>query len=215
MRAIRYFLLIYILLITSNTYGQDFLFDKKSKNSIQLGLFYSFDTNLSSDIIEIDQYSGYNVNNNQSFNAGLNLQYYILRNFAFYSGMSYSTREFEGKYYCENCLLVDNPHLQKFNLQFLQIPTTVRYYPYQNNIGVFGELGFLNQIKLGNSKNNTLERNAYSLSAVLGAGTKYNIGYGLTVQLAAKYTHNLSEIFKEAEYSYKVLGIQLSVLKQL
>lgn len=216
MGAIRYFLFLTILMVTSNAYAQEFSFDGASKSNIQVGLYYSLDTNLSSDNIEFDQYSGYKTNYNQNnFTAGLNLQYFMLRNFALYSGVSYSKRQFNGTFYCYTCDIVGTIQPQKFSLQFIQIPITVRYHPYKNKIGVFGELGLQNQLMLRKSNTNALEGNTYSVSAILGAGVEYSFGHGLTAQLSAKYTDSLSEIFKKADYSYKILGIQLSFLKEL
>lgn len=215
MKTIRYIFVLPILVIASNVYGQDATYNNSAQSKLQLGVSYSSDINLSAEEIAFSQNTGYKTNYNQyNFTIGLNAQYFIIENFALQSGLSYSSRQFEGTFYCYVCDVIGDPFKpQKISLQFLQVPIAVKYYPYNSKIGFFGKLGVLNQFMIGKPDIERLEENTYLLSALLGAGVKYRLNYGFTTQLSVRYTNSLSDTFKNADYSYNMLGMQLSLLK--
>ncbi len=218
MRVIKFFLFVTVLMIASNTYAQNSLPENQQNNNFRVGLFYSLDTNLSGDIElndEVGYRSKYNRNN---FTAGLNLQYSINNNLALQSGINYSNRDFSGTYYCNVCDFVTSPQQEEINLQFLQVPAALKYSNYFNNLGFFGKIGVLNQFLVKESNNYEfyeLEANSYSLSGVLGAGIAYNFGHGFSAALSANYTNRITQIFEDADYSYKTLGIQLNLSLEL
>jgi hypothetical protein len=215
MPVIKYFLLFTVLIISTNTYAQN---ENDQKNNLRVGVFYSLDTNLSGDI-ELSDEIGYRTTyNRNNFTAGLNLEYSISKNLALQSGVNYSKRDFSGTYYCNLCDFTTPPQQEEINLQFLQVPAKLKYSNYFNNVGFFGKVGVLNQLLVKESNNYEfyeLEANSYSLSGILGAGIAYNFGGGFSTALSANYTNGITQIFEDADYSYKTLGIQLNFSLEL
>ena len=217
MKTIRYILFVTAFMLASNVYAQDISTYKSQKNDIKIGLFYSNDLNFSSDDITFTQESGFHNDYNQfNFTTGLTFDYYFSSNFSLGSGASYANRDFSGLYYCNVCSFQPlGPQKEEINLQFVQVPVTIRYYPYNKKIGLFGELGILNQLAINKSTSYQLNGNTYSLSGIAGAGIAYNISHTYSVQLITKYTKALSNIFRNADYDYRVLSFQLSLTKRL
>lgn len=217
MRVIRCLLFVSVLMIASNTHAQNVLSENGQKQNLRVGLFYSLDTNLSGDNIELSDEVGYRTKyNRNNFSAGLNLQYSIIKNVALQSGVSYSNRDFSGTYYCNVCDFITPPQQEEIKLQFLQVPAVLKYSNYFNDLGFFGKIGALNQFLVKEPNNNyELEANSYSLSGILGAGMEYNFGHGFSTAFSANYVNGLTQIFEDAEYSYKTLGIQLTLSIEL
>lgn len=215
MKIIRYIVVAAILMIASSAYGQVATYNNLEQSKLQLGLFYSYNQNISSDNITLRQETGFRNDYDQfNFTVGLTALYYLNNNFALRSGASYANRSFSGTFYCNVCIFAPpGPQQEKIELQFIQVPIAIRYYPYNQKIGVFGEVGIFNQFMINKPALKRLKEHIYSVSAILAAGLKYRFNYGFTAQLSVKYTDSLSEIFKNADYSYKVLGVQLSLLK--
>lgn len=218
MWVVRYFFFVPILLIVApNAYGQGVSSGNAQKGNLRVGLFYSFDANLSAENIESSQETGYRTRYNKgNFTTELNLQYAMIRNLALQSGVSYSDRQFTGTYYCNVCDFITPPQPEEINLQFLQVPILLKYYPYIRDIGFFGKVGVLNQFMIDKPNiKYELEGHTYSLSGMVGAGIGYNFGHGFTAEISAEYTKGLTQIFKSADYSYNILGVQLSFLKKI
>lgn len=216
MRVIRCLLFITVLMIASNTYAQNVLSQNEQKNNLRVGLFYSLDTNLSGDNIELSDEVGYRTKyNRNNFTAGLNLQYSIIKNFVLQSGVSYSNRDFSGTYYCNLCDFITPPQQNEINVQFLQFPVALKYSNSFNNLDFFGKIGVLNHFLVEEPNNYELEANSYSLSGILGVGMEYNFSHGFSTALSANYTNGLTKIFEDANYSYKTLGIQLNLSIEL
>src|SRR5699024_409955 len=119
---------------------------------------------------------GYRINYNKTyFTAGINLEYYLLKNFILHSGVSYSNRSFDGTYYCNVCQYIGSSQKPiKINLRFFQIPISGRRYLYINEFGLFGELGILNQLLVDKPIQSTrLDARTYSLSGIAGVGIEY------------------------------------------
>lgn len=222
METIKYVFVIIILTTASNTYGQSISFDK-TKSNVQIGLFYSYNRNLSSDNIVFDPETGfYNDYDRYNFTSGLTIAYFFSNNFALHSGVSYANRSFNGLFYCNSCSFYGpGPRRQKVNLKFIQVPVALRLYPYNRRISFFGELGIINQIMFEFNEPTTygaagqLHGNTYSLSGMVGAGAAYNFSPAFSVQLSVKYTNGLSNIFGNADYDYRILGIQLGLKRKL
>jgi hypothetical protein len=209
-------------MIASNTHGQS-ISSNKTENRIQIELYYSYNQNLSSENIDFSREIGFHNDYDRfNFTTGLNVVYFLNNNFALYSGMSYANRSFTGLFYCNACNFVGSgPQREKANLKFIQFPVALRIYPYNNKIGIFGELGIINQIMFGFNKLNTygatdqLKGNTYSLSGMIGAGVVYNFSPEFSAQLSVKYTNGLSNIFANADYNYRILGVQLGIKRKL
>ncbi|MEL7834246.1 outer membrane beta-barrel protein [Fodinibius sp. Rm-B-1B1-1] len=218
MRVIKYFLLATVLMLSTNSYAQNGVSENEQKNNFQVGLFYSINTNLSGDI-ELSDEIGYRTKyNRNNFTAGLDLQYSIIKSLALQSGMSYSNRDFSGTYYCNVCDFMTPPQQEEINLRFIQVPTALRYSNYFNNLGFFGKIGVLTQLVIEEPNNNEfyeLETNSYSLSGILGAGIEYKFGGAFSTALSTNYANGLTQIFEDADYSYKTLGIQLDLSIEL
>lgn len=220
MRVFKYFLLFTVLMLftISFLYAQNNVSESERKKNFQVGLFYSIDTNLSGDI-ELSDEVGYRTKyNRNNFTFGLNLQYWISKNLALQSGISYSNRDFYGTYYCNLCDFISPPQQEEINLRYLIVPALLRYSYYFNNFGFFGKLGVINQFLVKDSNNyefDELAANSYSLSGSLGAGIKYKFGGGFSTALSANYANGLTQAFEEADYSYKTLGIQLDLSIEL
>lgn len=214
MRAIKCLLFVAVLMIATNTHAQKVLSESEQKNKLRVGLFYSLGTNLSGDIVLSDE-AGYRTKyNRNNFTAGLNLQYPIIKNLALQSGVSYSNRDFSGTYYCNVCDFITPPQQEEINLQFLEVPAALKYSNYFNNISFFGRIGVLNQLLVKGPTNQEfyeLEANSYSLSGISGAGIEYHFGHGFSTALSANYAIRLTQIFEDADYLYKYLGIKLNL----
>ncbi len=83
------------------------------------------------------------------------------------------------------------------------------------SFGFFAEAGFVNNFMIEKPSTQDLEANIYSLSGKIGAGISYNFSYGFTAELSADYTNGFTDTFKDADYSYHILGFELSLLKSL
>jgi hypothetical protein len=218
---IKYALVLVILIFSSNAYAQKSSSYKAQKGAVRLGAFYAYNTNLSADNIKLDRGIGYTIDYaHYNFAAGLNMEYFLLKNFTLNSGISYSSKDFEGLFFCNSCNFAGpGPKLEKMNLQFLQVPITAKYYPYLHKISVFIQFGLLNQIMIdkptGINGVLNLETKTYALSGIIGPGIGYHFSSGFAVQFAVKYIKGFSGIFKDADYSYQVLGYQLSLIKKL
>jgi opacity protein-like surface antigen len=211
----RYLFIVILLAISSSAYGQQELSDGTTSKQFEWGLFYSSDINESGEQIKIDQYTGYTTEyNHQNFSAGLTAAFNWRSHWSLRSGVTYADRKFTGTYFCHTCYFIRVPESQDFNLAFLQIPVAIRYYPFRKKLSFFGELGFLNQLLLKKPAASRLETNTYSVSGLVGAGIKYNLAHRLSVQLSAQYSDGWSKMFTDTEYSYRILGIRLSLLKQ-
>lgn len=216
MTIIRYGLLFTFLMVASNAYGQQ-ISSNKTQNNIQVGLFYSYDQNLSGNNINFSSESGfYNDYGQLNFTAGLTVTYFLNNKFALHSGISYANRNFSGIYYCHTCeFTTPGPQKRKLSLQFVQIPVAIRIYPYKGKFSIFGELGIINQIMFNKPSTNFLHGKTYSLSGVVGVGTAYNFSSAFSVQLSVKYTNGLSDIFQDTDYSYRIWGVQLAIIRKL
>jgi hypothetical protein len=221
MKKVKYILLLITLAFSSNAYAQETTSGKDYKHHFRIGLSYTFNTNLSADNIKLDRGIGYTIDyTHYNFAAGLNVEYSLLKNFTLNSGISYSSKSFEGLFYCNSCNFAGpGPKPEKMYLQFLQVPVTAKYYPYLHKISVFIQFGLLNQIMIdkptGINGVLNLETKTYSLSGIIGPGIGYHFNSGFAVQFAVKYIKGFSGMFKDADYSYQVLGYQLSLIKKL
>ncbi|MCW9708216.1 hypothetical protein [Fodinibius salsisoli] len=210
----KYYLFVGLLIIGSTAYGQNMPSGEMQNNKFQLGFFYSTDQNLSGDQVKIDEYMGYETEYDQyNFLAGLTTTYSWRTQWALRSGLTYADRSFTGTFYCHVCDFITSPQPQSFDLAFVQVPIAIRYYPYRKRVSLFGELGILNQLMVKEPVISRLEANTYSLSSLIAAGIAYNISQQFSAQLSVQYSNGWSKLFKETDYSYQILGIELSLLK--
>ncbi len=205
-----------LLVVIVPTYGQSI---SSHKGNISIDIFHSFDQNMSGVSMS---YKGQNPAwvyendyNRVNYTIGISSLYYFMNDFALRSGVSYANRNFSNRYYCAVCMTDILPPVRNITLKFVQVPIGIRYYPYNHKIGFFAEIGILNQFLVNKPQINNLKGNSYSLSDIISAGAVYNFSYGFSFQIATKYSNGLSDIFKKADYSYKVFGVQMGLIKKL
>lgn len=187
------------------------------KGKFRLGVYYSYDNNLSSDRISFDEYIGYNADYDQyNYTTGFNLDHSITSKLILVSGINYSDRSFTGTYYCDVCDFLTPPQPEKIELQFIEIPITAKYYFIRSIFDVFGEggIGSLWRIRRINGENDFEGKN-HLLSAKIGGGIEYPFLDKYSFQLSVDYTQNLNQVFQDADYAYKVLGIKLGLAMDL
>lgn len=194
------------LLFSLNSYSQT--------GKFRPGVFYSFDNNFSSDRISFDKYSGYSADYNKSnFSAGLSLDYSISGKLILVSGINYSDKSFTGKYYCDVCDISTPPGPEKIEIQFIEIPVIAKYYFLRSRFDVFAEGGIGNLWRVNHKTD--LEVEKYFLSAKLGGGIEYPFLDRYSLQLSVVYTQNLTEVFRDAEYDYRIFAIKFGFLIDL
>lgn len=214
MKPMKSILIVAMVVMASTAYGQVSSSNHSGQRTLQVGLFYSYNQNLSSDNITLGPERGFRTDYDPfNFTVGLTALYYLNNNFALRSGVGYANRDFSGTFYCHVCIFAPpGPQRQKIELQFIQVPIALRYYPYNQQIGFFGEVGLLNQFMIKKPALKRLKEHTYLVSAMLAAGLTYDFGDSLTAELSVRYTDRLSEMFKNADYSYQTVGVQLGLL---
>lgn len=209
-------------MIASKAYSQS-LSPDKTKHNVEVGVFYSYDQNLSGDNIALHPDIGFHTDYDKfNFTTGVTVVYFLSNNVAIHSGISYVNRNFNGTFYCNSCSFAGvSPQQEEIDVAFIQLPLLLQLYPYNNRFSIFTEIGIINQLMFGFDEPDTygvtdrLQGNTYSISGIVGVGAGYKLSPSFVIQLSVNYTNGLSNIFGNADYDYQTVGIQLGLKRKL
>jgi len=199
-------IILFAIIISINSYSQE-----ETKN-FRIGVILTLDSNLSSERIEFDKYRGYIAEYNKTnYKIGISAEYLLKNGFTINSGFNYSNKNFTGTYYCAVCNFLIPPSPEKIEMQFVEIPLSLRYYFLPSSLKVYADIGLINQFSL---KNKIIE-NKYNISGKLGFGIEYNLNSNLAFQLGTEYNHGLTNIFKESNFKIKTISFGLGIIKKI
>lgn len=199
-------IILFAIIISINSYSQE-----ETKN-FRIGVILTLDSNLSSERIEFDKYTGYIAEYNKTnYKIGISAEYLLKNGFTINSGFNYSNKNFTGTYYCAVCNFLIPPSPEKIEMQFVEIPLSLRYYFLPSSLKVYADIGLINQFSL---KNKIIE-NKYNISGKLGFGIEYNLNSNLAFQLGTEYNHGLTNIFKESNFKIKTISFGLGIIKKI
>jgi len=199
-------IILFAIIISINSYSQE-----ETKN-FRIGVILTLDSNLSSERIEFDKYRGYIAEYNKTnYKIGISAEYLLKNGFTINSGFNYSNKNFTGTYYCAVCNFLIPPSPEKIEMQFVEIPLSLRYYFLPSSLKVYADIGLINQFSL---KNKIIE-NKYNISGKLGFGIEYNLNSNLAFQLGTEYNHGLTNVFKESNFKIKTISFGLGLVKKI
>ena len=200
-------LILIIAIIGFNLYGQN-----DNPRNLRFGILFTLDSNLSSENFGIDEYTGYSADYNKTnYKIGLSVEYLLRNGFTLNSGFNYSNKNFTGTYYCYTCNFAVPPSPEKIELQFVEIPLSLRYYFLPSGLKLFADIGLINQFSLTNK----IVENKYNMSGKLGCGIEYNLNPKLAFQLVTEYNKGLTNMFKESDFKIKTISFGLGIIKKI
>jgi len=212
-------ILFILLIIGFLSFGQDAELEGKAisekESKIRLSPFFSYDFNLSPDVVQEETtliFFNYNLFN---YKFGADIEYKVSKMFSIGSGLSFSQKGFLTTTECEYC----QPSYSeiKFGLGFLEIPLIAIYTYKISDFEVFGQLGIINHINFnlnifddsnGFSLNNI---DTYSISGKVGLGASYPVFGKHRLFLATDYSTGFTDVFENVDYKLKTLGIRMGV----
>ncbi|MCK5401768.1 MAG: porin family protein [Flavobacteriaceae bacterium] len=188
------------------------LFAQGDTRNLRLGLLYTLDNNLSSERFEVGKYTGYSAEYNKpNYKIGLSIEYLLKNRFSLNSGLNYSNKNFTGTYYCAICYFSAPPNPKTFELQFIEIPVSLRYYFLPNKLKIYADIGLINQFEITNK----IIEKKYSISGKLGCGIEYNLNPKLAFQLMTEYNKGLTNMFKKSDFKIKTISFGLGIVKKI
>lgn len=200
-------LILLITIISLNFYGQN-----DNPRNLRLGILFILDNNLSSENFAIDEYSGYSADYNKTnYKIGFSAEYLLKNGFTLNSGFNYSNKNFTGTYYCYTCNFAVLPSPEKIELQFIEIPLSLRYYFLPSELKIYADIGLINQFSMSNE----IVENKYNISGKLGCGIEYNLNPKLALQLVTEYNKGLTNMFKESDFKIKTISFGLGIMKKI
>ena len=200
-------LILIITIIGLNLYGQN-----DNPRNLRFGMLFTFDSNLSSENFAIDEYRGYSADYNKAnYKIGLSVEYLLRNRFTLNSGFNYSNKDFTGTYYCAVCDFIGPANPEKIELQYVEIPLSLRYYFLPSDLKLFADIGLINQFSLTNE----IIDNKYNISGKLGCGIEYNLNPKLAFQLVTEYNKGLTNMFKESDFKIKTISFGLGIVKKI
>ena len=200
-------LILILTIICLNLYGQN-----DNPRNLRFGILFTLDRNLSSENFVIDEYTGYSAEYNKTnFKIGLSVEYLLRNGFTLNSGFNYSNKDFTGTYYCAVCNFIAPPSPENIELQFIEIPLSLRYYFLPSDLKLFADIGLINQFSLTNK----IVENKYNMSGKLGCGIEYNLNPKLAFQLVTEYNKGLTNMFKESDFKIKTISFGLGIVKKI
>lgn len=168
-------------------------------------------------------YTGYELSSRVlNLNVGLRAQYTLSNRWSIISGIDYSTKDFEGLYYCHVCdLAVQGP--ERIKIRFLEVPFVGRFQLASGKWGVHADLGLTPGMLIQEieskyddplssiyGKQNTFGR--FNISGNAGLGVNYHILPGVSVELTGFYSHS----FLTGDYhNFKSIGLGMGVMYKI
>lgn len=188
------------------------LFAQDDTRNLRLGLLYTLDNNLSSERFEVGKYTGYSAEYNKpNYKIGLSIEYLLKNRFSLNSGLNYSNKNFTGTYYCAICYFSVPPSPKTIELQFIEIPVSLRQYFLPNKLKIYADIGLINQFEITNK----IIEKKYNISGKLGCGIEYNLNPKLAFQLMTEYNKGLTNMFKETDFKIKTISFGLGIVKKI
>ncbi|MDY7395410.1 outer membrane beta-barrel protein [Aureibaculum sp. 2210JD6-5] len=184
----------------------------QSTKKIKVGLFYSYDKNLSDKDYTFVKYEGYSIDYNKpNYSLGAEIEFSLNPKFSIQSGVTYTNRDFTGTYYCAVCDFIVAPQPEDINQQFLEIPLSAKYYFIPKKVLLFTEVGLVNQFIIKNE----LNENNYNISAKIGLGIGYQFNNHFSIEVATDYQNGISNLYKNSNFKQQILGFKVGIKKEL
>lgn len=175
-------------------------------------MFFTLDNNLSSESFAMTEYTGYSADYDKTnYKIGLSAEYLLKNGFSLYSGVNYSNKNFTGTYYCAVCDFLVPPSPEVIELQFIEIPVSLRYYFLPNKLKIYVDIGLINQFEISNK----IIKNKYNISGKLGCGIEYNLNPKLAFQLFTEYNKGLANMFEESDFKIKTISFGFGIVKNI
>jgi len=208
-------ILFIFLFIGLFSFGQDAELEEKTlsekESKIRLNPFFSYDFNLSSNIVNEDYLVSILNYDRFNYKLGIDVEFKFTKSFSVSTGLNFSNKDFSGISY-------DNPIANfQFNLRFLEIPIIGIYTYKVNDFEFFGQIGIVNHINVGlnifiNDSGISLQNiDEHSISGKVGLGASYPVLGKHRLFLATDYTAGFTDVFENVDYKLKTLGIRMGV----
>lgn len=200
-----FFVLLVALYITIGVEAQE------NSRNLSFGFTGGIVNTPGSERISFDQYTGYNVENDQTnYKIGLFLEYKLRKGFAFNTAINYLKKDFTRTYYCDVCDFSEPPLPQDTHFRFLEIPVSLRYYFLPRRLRLFGEVG-LNNIFLLNDE---LTDEVYVPGVQFGGGIEYNFSQEIALQIGLNYNKGMTAIFDRSAYKINYASLGFTLMKR-
>ncbi|NMM49248.1 outer membrane beta-barrel protein [Marinigracilibium pacificum] len=176
-------------------------------SQVKLGVYYSYDNNLSTENIVVDEYTGYSISYDQpNYSVGLTMEKGLKNNFSIKSGVGISDKSFTSVYYCAVCDMVVMP--ETVNLRYLDIPVSLNYEILDSKFKLFGEIGMINQFNLVDDQKQF--RN-YVISGNVGAGVKFQVSKRVSANASLNYINSFIDAYDNLEYKNSFLSYRFGI----
>ena len=203
----RYFILLLLLGINLNLSAQD-----SPSGNLRLGMLFTLDKNLSSDYVAINNDVGFSADYNKiNYKAGLSAEYFLKKEFSLNSGLNYSNKNFTGKLSCANCLSLLPTDPETIELQFIEIPVSIKYNFALGKLNMYADLGLINQYAIATE----ILNRKYIISGKLGCGIEYNFNPKLAFQFFTVYNNGLTNMFEESDFKLKTISLGFGLVKKI
>lgn len=192
------FLIIALILIQTIAFGQN-------AQKWRLGIKTSIENlsisrnNYGQKYIRTDEsINGYSVKFDQkNYSIGLRAKYSLKEKLDLSSGISYSNKDFSGRYNCATCDFIGIFPETTIEQRFLTIPLSIEYLFLKGKFKPALEGGFENNFKL---KNNIKKiSNNYFLEAYLGVSINYALMEKWILNVGYNYQKSISHLYKTDE----------------
>ena len=194
-------------LICFNSYGQN-----ENTKDLRLGLLYTFDNNRSTENFRFDDYEGYSVDYDKTnYRIGLSVEYFVKDKLTINSSIIYSNKDFTGVYYCVVCDFIGAINPERIDLQFIEIPLSLKYYFLPNRFKLFADLGISNQFVI---KNKEVDK-SYILGVKFGGGIEYSLNQNLVIQIMAESNKGITNLLDVSDFKLDYFSLGIGIQKRL
>jgi hypothetical protein len=200
-------IILFILILSINSYGQ---VTKENNSDWKIGVKFSYDNNSSSRKIVNSQYTGHSLDFDKfNYTTGIKIEKKIFNKFSIISGLEYSNKDYTGTFYCDVCTFIVATKPRYFELQFVQIPTSLKYEYQINSFSLFALGGITNSFTVKNQ----LNEKDYLLGMNIGLGIAYEIYENWILELTSEYNNSLTKLYKDESFDQKYTGIGIAIKK--
>tara|TARA_R110000868_G_scaffold20106_2_gene85494 strand:- start:182 stop:799 length:618 start_codon:yes stop_codon:yes gene_type:complete len=202
----RYFILLLLLGINLSLVAQD-----SPSENLRLGMFFTLDKNVSSDFVATFEDIGFSADYHKiNYKAGLSAEYFLKNRFSLNSGVNYSNKNFTGTFTCATCLSISPWGPETIELQFIEIPVSIKYYFALGKLNMYADLGLINQYAIATE----IFNRKYIISGKLGCGIEYNFNPKLAFQFFTEYNNGLTNMFEESDFKLKTISLGFGLVKK-
>jgi len=100
---------------------------------------------------------------------------------------------------------------ETIELQFIEIPVSLRYYFPLGKLKIYADLGLINQYEVSNE----IVKNKYNISGKLECGIEYNFNPKLAFQFFTEYNNCLTNMFEESDFKLKTISLGFGSVKKI